>query len=84
MVCGIDLLSLLNWSVVKPENDVAVVAIILEVWTSNRYRLVGIVREDSKRAGGVETHTTDGIRVNVVLAEDSLNARADAPPDICS
>ena len=64
MPSGIDFGRLFNWSMVKPKNDIA---IVVEIRSGYRNRLVRVVREDGKRAGSVKGHTPDGARVDVVL-----------------
>lgn len=79
MLCGIDLLSLFDWAVIEPEDDVSV---IVEFWARHRDWFVGIMREDGKRAGSIEGQTPDRRRVNVVLVKDALDGRADTTPDV--
>ena len=55
---------------VEPENDIA---IVVEIRSRHRDGLVRVMREDSKRAGSVKGHTTDGARIDVVLVQDALN-----------
>lgn len=64
---------------VEPENDIA---IVVEIRSRHRDGFVGIVREDSKRAGSVKGHATDGAGIDVVLVQNTLNGRTDASPDV--
>ena len=60
MLGGVDLVCFLNRSVVEPQNDVAVVAVlVVKVWSSDGDRLICVVSEYCKRAGRIETDTTD-------------------------
>ena len=81
MARRIDLLGLFDWSMVEPEDNVTV---IVEVRPGHGDRLVRFAGEDGKRAGGIETDTTDRISIDVMLADCSLNGDTDATPDICS
>lgn len=40
------------------------------------------MREDSQRAGGIESEPSDGVGVDVVLVEDAVDGGADAAPDV--
>ena len=62
---------------VEPKNDIA---IVVEMRSCHRDGLVRIVREDGKRAGSVKSHTTDRAGVDVVLGQNTVNGRTDAPP----
>ena len=64
MSSGIDFGRLFDWSMVEPENDIA---IVIETRSGHRYGLVCIAREDGKGAGSVKGHTTDGAGVDIVL-----------------
>lgn len=83
VVGSIDLVCFFLWSVVEPENDVAVIAVsVVELWTGDGDWLVGIVGEDCEGAGGIETNTTDGGLVDVVLLHGTLDRVANASPDV--
>lgn len=84
MVGVIDLLGLLNRSVVKPQDDISIVAIVCEIGTGDREGLVGIVSEDSKRAGGIEANSLDAGGVDSGFADHTADAFADALPNIRS
>lgn len=79
MLGGIDLCRLFNRSVVEPEDNVPV---IVKVGACHRDGLVGIVSEDGKGAGSIESKSAYSVGVNVMLGEDSMNGGADASPDI--
>jgi hypothetical protein len=78
----IDLVRLFNGAVVKPQDDIAVVAIVVEIRACHRDGLIGIGREDGQGAGGVEADALDLLRVNGSLDDDATNTLADALPDI--
>lgn len=79
---GVDLLRLVDGSVVEPQDDVAVIAIVLEVGTRDGDGLVGVVGENGEGAGCVEANAAHGCRVDVVLVEGPLHTLADAAPDV--
>jgi hypothetical protein len=83
MTGGIDLLSFLNWSMIKPENNIPIISIIGETGASDWDWLIGIVGKDCKGTGCIEAYSADGGGIDVVLAESSLYAHADASPDVC-
>ena len=84
LVLGVvDLFSLFNRSMVEPQNDVPVVAIIGKVGPCNRQRLIGIMGENSEGAGGVKANALDLGRVDGRLADNSADTFADALPDVC-
>lgn len=70
MACSIDLCRLFDRSMVEPENDVTVV---IEFRTSDGNRFVGIMRENSKGAGGIEGQTADSGGVNVMLVQNAVD-----------
>lgn len=79
----VNLDSLIDGTVVKPQNDVAVIAIaVVEVGPGDAHRLVSLGIEDGERAGGVETDTAHSAGVDVVLVQSATNGRANAPPDV--
>lgn len=83
VVGGIDLLGLLNRPVVEPEDDIAVVAVlIVEFGARDTDRLVGLGVEDGQRAGSIKANAADGVGVDVVLRHGSLDGGADASPDV--
>jgi hypothetical protein len=80
---GIDLVRLLDRSVIKPENDIAVITIlVIKVWPSDRNRLVRVVSEDCERACSVEANTSNGALIDVVLVHCSADRGANASPDV--
>lgn len=84
VVSGIDLLRLFHRTVVKPENDVAVIAVsIVKLGTSHGDGLVGVLGKDSQRAGGVEANAAHSLLINLVLGHDTLDCFADTVPDVC-
>lgn len=84
VVGGVDLLGLLDWPVVEPEDDIAVVAVcVIELWACDRDGLVGVLAEDCEGAGGIEANAADGVWVDVVLGQGTLDSCTDASPDIC-
>lgn len=82
MARGIDLLGLLDRSVVQPQDDITVVAIVIEVGSGNGDRFVGIVGKYSQRASRIEANSLDQGNVNVRLVDDPLDAMADTVPDV--
>lgn len=56
--------------------------IVLEVRGGHRNRLICIMGEDCKGAGGIETNAPDRVRIDVVLGQDSLKGYANGFPDI--
>lgn len=83
MLSVVDLLGLFDRSVIEPQDDVAVIAIICEVWTGDGERLVGVVGEDGKRASSIKANALDARRVDCGLADDAADTFADALPDVC-
>ena len=81
MLCGIDLLGLLDWAVIEPEDNVPV---IVEFGARHRDWFVGIMGEDGKRAGSIEGQASNRRGVNIVLIEDAVDGRADTTPDVIS
>jgi len=79
----VDLLALFDRSVIEPQDDVAVIAIICEVWAGDGERLVGVVGEDGKRAGSIKANALDARGVDCGLADNAADTFADALPDIC-
>lgn len=79
---GIDLVSLLDGSVVEPQNDVAIVAIVREVWAGDGYWLVGIVSENGERASGIKANTLDASQWDERVCNDFLDTIADCVPDV--
>lgn len=59
MTGGIDLVSLLDGSVVEPQNNVSIVAIIRKFWAGDGYWFVGVVSENGERASGIKANTLD-------------------------
>ena len=83
VVGSVDLVCFFLWSVVEPQDNVTVVTIgIVKLWSGDGNWLVGVVGEDCERAGGVESDTTNGGLVNVVLLHGTLDGVANASPDI--
>ena len=70
MLCGIDLLSLLDWAVIEPENDVSV---IVEFWARHGDWFVGIMGEDGKRTGSIKGQAANRGGINVILIQDALD-----------
>lgn len=56
---GIDLVGLLDGAVVEPQNNIAVIAIVGEVWAGDGYWFVGVVGENGEGASGIEANTLD-------------------------
>lgn len=65
MVRGVDELRFRNRSVVQPEDNVAVLAIIDEIGAGDGDWFVGVGREDGEGAGRIETDALDVARVYV-------------------
>jgi len=69
---SVDLLSLLDRSVIQPQNDIAIVAVsVVKVRAGYADRLVCVFCEDGKRACSVESNATDGVSINAVLVHSS-------------
>ena len=84
VVGGINLLRLLFGTVIEPEDDIAVIAIlIVEFGAGDRDRLVGVIGEDCERASSVEANAANRRLVDVVLVQSALDRLADAVPDVC-
>lgn len=83
MLSVVDLLRLLNGTVVQPEDDIAVVAIVGKVGASHGYGLVGVGRENSKGAGGIEANALDLAGIDCGFLDDTASALANALPDVC-
>ena len=66
-------------SVVKPEDNIAVIVVS---GGGDRDWLVRIVGEDGKRAGGIESESSNRRGVDVLLIENPLDGIADAAPDV--
>lgn len=79
VVGSIDLRGFLDWTVIQPQDHVAV---RIEVWARYRDRLVGIIGENRQGAGGIKPDTSDRVRVDIVLANSALNGDTDAMPDV--
>ena len=67
---------------VKPQDDVAVVAIVLEVGARNGHRLIGVGVEDGKRAGSIEADSLNLGGLDSGFLNDAANAVADTLPNI--
>lgn len=81
--CSVDLLGLLDGTVVEPQDDVSVVTVcIVELGAGDTLRLAGLFIEDGERAGGIEADTADSLWVDVVLVHCTLDGVADALPDV--
>ena len=70
MLGGIDFLRLFDRSMIKPQNNVA---IIVELWSRHRDGLVRVVSEDGKGAGGIKTNAANGGGVNALLVQNPLH-----------
>lgn len=81
MVSRVDQVGLLDGTVIQPQNDIAV---SVEVGTGYGDGLVGVGREYSQGACGIEANAPHEFRVDVVLADGTLNGDADTTPDIGS
>jgi hypothetical protein len=84
MIRRIDFLGFFHGSMVQPKHHISCVTIILEIWTSYGHRLVSIMGEDRKRACSIKANASNSIGIDVVLAKSSLDALANATPDIGS
>lgn len=82
VLCSIDLLRLLNRTVVEPENHIASIAVVFKIGTSDCDWLVGDIGKDSQRAGCIETNTLDGVGISVGLVNHLVHARADTRPNV--
>lgn len=79
VVGSIDLCGFLDWTVIEPQDHVAV---RIEVRTRYRDRLVGVIGENRQGAGGIKPDTSNRVRVNIVLADSALNGDTNAMPDV--
>lgn len=84
VLCAVDLLRLLDGAMIEPEDDIAIAAIVLEVWASDWDRLICVGRENCEGAGGVKTNALDRFGVDRRLGHHTANTLADALPDISS
>ena len=82
MAGGINLLRLLDWAVVQPQDDVASVAIVLKSGAGHGHGLVRVLGEDGQRAGSIEADAFDGAGVDVGLVDHMVHTVADAGPDV--
>jgi hypothetical protein len=77
---GVDFFGFGERSMVQPENNVAVVAIISEVRVGNRNGFVGVRGENCQGASCVEADSLDACRRDSRSGETRPNARCDSPP----
>ena len=85
MVCGVDLIGLINGTVVQPENNITVIPIfIVEVWASDADRFIIIVRENGERTGSVKSNTSNRAIVNIVLVHCSADRGTNGSPNVGS
>lgn len=77
MFGGIDLGRLLNGTVVQPEDNVMV---IVEARGGDGDGFIGVMGENGQGASGIESETSNGSGIDIMLVEDSLNGIADASP----
>jgi len=83
VVGSVDLVCFLLWSVIEPQDDVAVVTIsVVKLWSGDGDWLVGIIGEDCERASSIESNTSNSGLVDVVLLHGTLNGIANASPDV--
>lgn len=83
LVLGVvDLLGLLVRAVVEPEDDVAVLAVILKFGTGNSDGLVSVCGEDGEGACGIETNALDLVSADTSLGYHAANALADTLPNV--
>lgn len=80
---AVDQFSLVNGPVVEPENNVAVLAIVGELWASDGYGLIRVGVKDGKRASSVETNAFNEAWIDIRVNHDSPDALANALPNIC-
>ena len=55
---------------IEPKDDIS---ISIEFRSCHRHRLVGIVGEDSERAGGIEADSTNRGRLDIIVVKSALN-----------
>ena len=82
MARGVDLLGLFDGSVVKPQNDIAIVPIVFKVGPSDGHWFIRIVSKDCQGAGGIKANSTDGCGIDVVLVKCSVDTVADTAPNV--
>lgn len=82
MAGSVDLLGFFDRTVVQPENDVTVAAIVLEVGARDGDRFVGVVGKDGQGTRGVEANSLDQRDINARLMNDLVDAVANAVPDV--
>lgn len=83
VTCIVDELGLRDRSVVEPQNDIAVIAVVLEVRAGNGNRFVGVGREDGQRASGVKANAFNGVGVDLGFADYPANTFTYALPNVC-
>ena len=83
MIGSVDLVRFLYRSMVKPEDDVAIFAVlVIEIRPSDTHRLVGISGENGEGACCIESDPLYAVTIDVVICQGFLNRPADAVPDI--
>jgi hypothetical protein len=68
----VDLLGFGQRPVVKPQDYVAVIAVVREVRAGDRNRFVRVVGEDRQRAGRIEAQPLDTVGVDLGFGNDLL------------
>jgi hypothetical protein len=81
---SVDLLGFFHWSVIQPEDDISIIAIIREVRTSDGNWFIGIVGKHGKGTGSVKTNSSNGRRIDVMLIKCPVYTLANTPPYVRS
>lgn len=82
MLGCVDLLGLLDGSMVQPQNHIVIVHRLVETGTGHRHGLIRVVGEYRERARRVEADAPDGVRVDVVLSDGAVDRGTDTSPDV--
>lgn len=64
MLGSVDLLRLLDWPMIQPQDDVAVVAIIGKVRARDGHGFIGVIGEDGEGASSVKSNALDVVGVD--------------------
>lgn len=79
MLGSVDLGCFFDGPVVKPEDDIM---IIIKSGTGDGHGLVGVMGENGERAGGIKGKPPNGVGINAMLIEDTLDGIADTSPNV--
>lgn len=79
MVGGIDCFGFFDRTVIQPQNHVA---ICFEVGAGDGNGLIIASGENAQRTCRVEANSSNGVRIDIILADGTVDSGADAPPDV--